>query len=92
MNRIWVAIIAFFLAAAPASAQLMIYAPTVPPARTGNTGRIHNVAVISAIGTEFELANRHLLGSDTKQLGIRDWKIDEQVVSDLPLRFSSTGN
>src|SRR5205814_2231817 len=51
----------------------------VPSAQTGGYDKIHNVAVISAIGTKLALKNHRFFGDRSFPLDISAWKVDDAV-------------
>lgn len=69
-----------------------IFVPGTPPTlltMTGNYDRIHNVAIVSGIGTTLTLRNNHILLPATWQADITDWKIDDEVIATLRQYLSS---
>jgi hypothetical protein len=51
----------------------------VPSAQTGGYSKIHNVAVISAIGSHFTIQNNSFWGTKRYPLDISGWKMDSAV-------------
>ena len=68
---------------APGAHATIIVVPTfssnVPylATRVGDYGKIHTVAVVSAIGTAINLTTVHFMGPTSKPLSISDWAIDQ---------------
>lgn len=73
--------------AAPVGAAVVfipVYIPIpvqVPDVRTGGCNDIHNVAVLSAIGTGPALRNNHILGPKRSGMDISSWRVDDLVNS-----------
>lgn len=55
--------------------------PTVPAAQSGDYQRLHNVAVVSAIGVALTVQKNTFMGPSQKRLDIRDWTLDDKVAA-----------
>lgn len=94
MKRLLLAALAALIAFAPAAGArgssyvyIPVYIPVGPPmvpgADVGSYDKIHTVAVLSAIGTKFELEKEQFLSPKDGTLDIASWQVDQRVAETL---------